>query len=68
MKTTIEQLKPTCKLAGTDGNVFAIIGRVSKTLERAHQHELAKEFREKAFAAGSYDEVLVLCFDYVEVE
>lgn len=26
--------KPICKLIGTDGNVFAIIGKVSKCLKR----------------------------------
>lgn len=26
-------IKPVCELLGTDGNVFAIIGNVSKTLK-----------------------------------
>jgi len=60
--------KPKAKLTGTDGNVFSIIGRVSSILERANQVDRAKEFVAKAFKAGSYDEVLSLCFDYVEVE
>lgn len=60
--------KPPCKLVGTDGNVFAIIGAVCKTLRRAEQGEKAKEFQEKAFACRSYDEVLQLCFEYVEIK
>lgn len=60
--------KPTVQLVGEDGNVFAIIGRVAKTLKRAGQPEKAQEFRDKAMQAGSYDEVLRLCMDYVEVE
>ena len=59
--------KPKCKLIGTDGNVFAIIGAVSKTLKRTGLSDEAKEFTSKAFGAGSYDEVLQLCMQYVEV-
>ena len=62
-----ERVKPACKLVGTDGNVFAIIGRVKQTLKLAGQEDLAGEFLQKAFRAGSYDEVLALCFDYVDV-
>lgn len=62
------QEKPVCKLVGTNGNVFAIIGTVSLVLERAGKGKEATEFRKKAFQSHSYDEVLQLCFDYVEVE
>lgn len=60
--------KPSCKLVGTDGNVFSIIGLVSKTLQRAKQPERAAEFQKKAMSAGSYDAVLAMVHDYVEVE
>lgn len=58
---------PKCKLVGTDGNVFAIIGNVAKTLERAGLREKAMEFKKRAFASGSYDAVLRLCMEYVDV-
>lgn len=58
--------KPTCEIVGTDGNVFAVIGTVSKTLRRAGLFEQAKEWSEKAMCCGSYDEVLRLMFDYVD--
>jgi hypothetical protein len=58
---------PKCKLAGTDGNVFAIIGKVRDCLKKAGLNEQAKEFPAKAMACGSYDEVLRLCFEYVNV-
>ena len=57
--------KPECELVGTDGNVFAIIGKVSRTLKRAGQPEKAKEFQTKAMKCGSYDEVLILLHSYV---
>lgn len=64
----MESTKPTCKLTGTDGNVFAIIGAVSRSLKRANLYDRAREFVAKAMAANSYDSVLQLCFEYVEIE
>lgn len=60
--------KPLCDLTGIDGNVFNIIGHVSKTLKRARQYDKAKEFSEKAIEQESYDAVLRLLMDYVEVK
>ena len=61
------QHKPRCKLAGTDGNVFALAGQVKKTLVRAGQHNKAKEFEYKLPQCGSYDEALNLMREYVDV-
>jgi hypothetical protein len=60
-------VKPECNLSECDGNVFAIIGRVRRVLKRADMGDKAEEFSEKAKVAASYDDVLKLCFDYVEV-
>jgi len=59
--------KPRVKLVGEDGNVFNVIGRCSRALLNEVGPERATEFREKAFAAGSYDEVLRLAMEYCEV-
>lgn len=59
--------KPPCKLIGTDGNVFSIIGRVKQALKKAGQEDQAREFVEKAFQVRSYNEVLALCTDFVDV-
>jgi len=56
----MENLKPQCKLIGVDGNVFIIIGAVNKTLEKAGLND-------KAMQQESYDDVLRLCFEYVDV-
>ena len=61
-------MKPIVTLIGEDGNVFNLIGIVSRALKQVGQPDKAKEFTEKAFAAHSYDEVLALLQDYVEVE
>lgn len=45
-------------LFGKDGNVFNLIGIAENTLKKAGLKEQAKEFIEKAFNAGDYDEVL----------
>jgi hypothetical protein len=60
--------KPICILTGQDGNVFNIIGLVSRTLKRAGQADKAREFVDRAMKSKSYDDVLALCWDYVEVE
>ena len=60
--------KPKCKLVGADGNVFNIIGLVSKALKKSGQPEKAKEFCECAFAAESYDTVLGIADGYVEIQ
>jgi hypothetical protein len=63
-----EPSKPACKLVGTDGNVFAIIAAVRLALWDAGQDGRADEFSARAFNANSYDEVLGLATEYVEVE
>ena len=55
------------QLSGTDGNVFAIIGRVAAALRRAGEPAAATAFCAAAFRAGSYDAVLRLCLATVDV-
>ena len=63
-----DNLKPQCKLIGINGNVFNIIGTVSKTLRKAGLRDKAVEFSDLAVQQESYDAVLRLCFEYVDVE
>lgn len=60
-------MKPTCKLIGADGNVFAVIGNVSRALKQAGFKEQASEFQHKAFSAHSYEDVLMLADEYVTI-
>jgi len=57
----------TVQLTGTDGNVFAIIAKVSTALRRAGYSDSANEFRVTAMACQSYDAVLQLVMETVEV-
>lgn len=56
------------KLIGSDGNVFAIIGKVTAELKKAGFKDEAKAFAAQAMGSKSYEEVLCLCMDTVEVE
>lgn len=48
------------QLSGRDGNVFALIGAVSRALKDCGEREEAAAFVEEATSCGSYDEVLQL--------
>lgn len=55
------------QLTGADGNVFVIIGEVSRALKKAGHREEARMFTGDAMSCGSYDEVLQLCLKTVNV-
>lgn len=57
----------TVQLSGEDGNVFSIIGRVSKALRRGGAEDVS-EFQRLAMESESYNAVLQLCTEWVEVE
>jgi hypothetical protein len=55
------------QLTGGDGNVFAIIGTVARALRRQVSADAATAFTNAATACGSYDEVLNLTMNTVDV-
>lgn len=59
--------KPVCRLVGENGNVFNLIGIAAKTLVKAGLKDKADEMKNRAFHAMSYDEVLVIIGQYVDV-
>jgi len=62
-------MKPKCKVIGEDGNIFNLMGIVSKTLKEAGEHEKADEMVKRITTqAESYDEALAMLMDYVDVE
>ena len=54
------------KLVGTDGNAFALMGRVTAALKREGHGDLVDAFMEEAMS-GDYDHLLQTCMKYVEV-
>ncbi len=63
----MENKKPKCKLIGTDGSVFALLGKASRALKDAGLKEQATKMANEVMAAGSYDEALQIMMRYVEV-
>ncbi|HEY7224658.1 MAG TPA: hypothetical protein VH561_13865 [Micromonosporaceae bacterium] len=55
------------ELAGEDGNVFTVIGRVAAALRSAVGREAAAEFSAAASSCDSYDAVLRLAMSTVDV-
>lgn len=58
----------TVQLTGKDGNVFAVLGEVSRGLKKAGYKDEAKAFMNEVFGQESYDDVLRLCMETVNVE
>ena len=64
-------MKPECKLIGENGNVFNLIAIVRRTLK---DHELEEElnrfdqdFKTIQESGGTYDDVLALFMEFVDV-
>ena len=60
--------KPQMELLGQDGNIFGIMGRASRLLKRAGQHEQAEEMISRVTACGDYNKALNIISEYVETE
>ena len=54
------------KLTGTDGNAFAVLGKVIKALKQAGHAELATQYTKEA-TSGDYDNLLQVTMRYVNV-
>jgi hypothetical protein len=58
----------TVKLTGEDGNVFSIIAATAREIRKVHGRDAADAFVKEAMGTSSYDEVLCLVMDTVNVE
>ena len=62
-------MKPRCRLIGENGNIFNLMGIVSKTLKEAGESEKAEEMIQRITKeAKSYDEALAMLMEYVDIE
>ncbi len=59
--------KPVVQLVGTDGNAFAIMGKVARALREAGKPELVQPYMDEA-TAGDYDHLLRVTMKYVDVQ
>ena len=62
------QQKPKMELIGQDGNIFAILGRASKLLNRAGMKAQSDEMFQRVTACGDYYEALNIISEYVDTE
>jgi hypothetical protein len=60
--------KPVVKLVGTDGNIFALVGKASAALKKAGMSEDAKKMEDEVFNSGSYFQALGIIQRYVDAE
>ena len=58
--------KPKAPLIGADGNIFNLMGIVSRTLRKAGQGYLVQEMNNRVTSCSDYNEALNVLFDYVE--
>lgn len=58
--------RPKCPIIGSDGNIFNIMGIVSRTLRQNDMPEEAKEMRSRVTSSGSYEKALGIIMEYVE--
>jgi len=64
---TIKYPEIEVELVGTDGNAFALIGKVQKALKEA---EVSKEELDEFFTeatSGDYNHLLRICMEWVKV-
>jgi len=60
--------KPVVKLVGSDGNAFAVMGKVKQALKReGADQEYIDKYLEEAMS-GDYDHLLCVSMEYADVE
>ena len=63
----LTHVRPVVRLGGEDRNPHSLMGKVHAALEGAGLLSRAQKFVNQAYYLGSYDEVLRLAMEYVEV-
>ena len=64
----MDKKKPKCKLIGSDGNIFNLLGIASRALKRSGMREEAEEMYKRVTSSGSYYEALGIITEYVDDE
>ena len=64
----MERKKPKCKLVGSNGNIFVLLGIASHALKRSGMADEAKEMCDRVYSSGSYYEALGIITEYVDDE
>ena len=64
----MDNKKPKCRLVGSDGNIFNLLGIASRALKQNGMADKAKEMQERVTSSGSYYEALGIITEYVDDE
>lgn len=56
------------KLAGQDGNAFAILSRCVEAMRKAKINREERDKFVKEATSGNYDHLLIVCMDWFEIE
>jgi len=51
-----------------DGNIFAVMGAVSRALKDAGQRNKVSEMQNRVMSSSSYDEALCICMEYADFD
>lgn len=57
-----------CALVGTDGNIYALLGRARQALRRGGRPDLVEPMTKEVLASKSYEEAIGHICEYVEAE
>ena len=57
-----------CVLVGTDGNIYALLGRARHALKRGGRPDLVEPMTKEVLASKSYEEAIGHICEYVEAE
>lgn len=63
-----DKKRPKLTLVGQDGNIFSILGRAKRELQKAGMGKEANEMINRATSAGNYYKALNIISEYVETE
>lgn len=66
MSKSVTKTNIKVKLVGTDGNAYAIMGKVIKALRNGGRSDLIESYKQEA-TSGDYDNLIAVTMDYVEV-
>jgi len=66
MQEVNTDVKPICQTLGLESNVYALIGRVSRTLQAAGLESKVDEFVHRSMSMSDYGELVTLSREYVE--
>lgn len=64
----MDKKKPKCKLVGSNGNIFNLLGIAGKALKANGMKEEADEMYKRVTSSGSYYEALGIITEYVDDE